>query len=374
MSSALRGEGAAVSVGRSLRWPLLLTAAVLIAAWLIGGPAALGAVAVLAVLEVSLSFDNAVVNATVLRRMNRTWQTIFLTVGILVAVFGMRLAFPLLLVGITAGIGPSEVVELALEGGAAQTPGTYAALLHEAHPAIAAFGGVFLLMLFLDFVLEEREIVWLAWFERPLARIGKLDQVSVVAALSVLLVASQTLTEHPITVLVAGVLGMVSYLVVNGLGELFTQDRGSEDGDGAEHQAVPASGRAAFFLFLYLELLDASFSFDGVIGAFAVSDNIFVIAAGLGVGALYIRSFTVILVNRGSLQEYAHLEHGAMWAIGALAAVLLASLRYEVPEVVTGLLGVGFIAVALLSSIRRNRTAERAVVEVHPDPQPVTRG
>ncbi|MGX6605940.1 DUF475 domain-containing protein [Micromonosporaceae bacterium Da 78-11] len=354
---------------RTFGWSLAITVAALVGALVLGGPSALAIVAILCVLEISVSFDNAVVNATVLGRMNAYWQRLFLTLGIFIAVFGMRLVFPLLLVGVTAQIGPIEVIRLALEGGPVDEPGTYAALLHEAHPSIAAFGGMFLLMLFLDFVFEDRAVTWLSWLERPLLRIGKLEQLSVVVALVALVGVAEGFAEEPGTVMVAGGLGVVTYLIVNGLGELF-EVGGSDDegevragihGDALNVEAsvrrpgAAVGGKAAFFLFLYLEVLDASFSFDGVIGAFAISQDIFIIATGLGVGAMYIRSLTVYLVRKGTLNDYVYLEHGAHWAIGALAAILLISIRHEVPEVVTGLIGVAFIAAALASSVARNR-------------------
>jgi hypothetical protein len=340
-------------------------------------------VAVLSVLEVSLSFDNAVVNATVLGEMSPFWQKIFLTIGVLIAVFGMRLAFPLIIVGITAHLSPTEAVQLALEKGSVHEPGSYANLLHEAHPAIAAFGGMFLLMLFLDFIFEERDITWLTWLERPLARIGKLDQLSVVVASVLLLVAATQLApeDKVISVLMSGVLGMVTYIVVNGLSGLLEEhevphvdeedDSGSELLPSTSPTVAPVSrakangelmlktGKAAFFSFLYLEVLDASFSFDGVIGAFAITSDPIIIAIGLGVGAMYIRSLTVYLVRKGTLADYVYLEHGALWAIGSLAVLLLLTIKWEIPEVVTGLIGVGFIAAALLSSVRRNRRLDR---------------
>jgi hypothetical protein len=326
-----------------------------------GGGTGLAVVAILAVLEVSLSFDNAVVNATVLVRMNPFWQKIFLTVGVAIAVFGMRLLFPLLIVGITAKLTPAQAVRLALDKGEPHKHGTYGYLLHQAHPAIAAFGGVFLLMIFLDFILEERELTWLTWIERPLARIGKLDQLSVTISLIALTVSAYTLApaNKVSTVLVSGVLGMALYLVVNGLGELFDTDDEAEDAaiSGAPRRVALAVGKAAFFLFLYLEVLDASFSFDGVVGAFAITSDPIIIAIGLGVGAMFIRSLTVYLVRKGTLSEYVYLEHGALWAIGALAVLLLFTMRYSVPEVVTGLVGVGFIGAAFASSIVRNGRA-----------------
>lgn len=353
---------------KTFGWAFGITILALVGAFVFGGPSSFALVAILAVLEISLSFDNAVVNATVLVRMNAFWQKIFLSIGILIAVFGMRLVFPLLIVGLTAHLNPVEVVHKALQGGDIHTPGTYAYLLHGAHPAIAAFGGMFLLMLFLDFIFEERELAWLSWLERPLARIGRLDQLSVVVALAVLVIAAETWAHaHAVTVLVSGVLGAGVYLLVGSLGELFTE-AGEQDEDSGR-SVVRVAGKAAFFLFLYLEVLDASFSFDGVIGAFAISQNIFIIAVGLGVGAMYIRSLTVLLVRRGTLAEYVYLEHGAMWAIGALATILLISIRDQVPEVITGLVGVAFIGLAFISSVvRRRRLGEDGSESAEPSP------
>jgi hypothetical protein len=289
--------------------------------------------------------------------MSPFWQKIFLTIGIAVAVFGMRLLFPLLIVGVTAKLNPMQALDLALNHGTA-----YGAKLDQAHPMIAAFGGIFLLLLFLDFIFEERSEKWLAWLERPLAKIGKLDQVSVVVAAIALAVVGGIFADDPAPVLIAGVLGIVTYLLVNGLGELFEAQHEEESEEeprrSGPNKAVLATGKAAFFLFVYLEVLDASFSFDGVIGAFAISSNLFIIAAGLGIGALYIRSLTVYLVKRGTLSEYVYLEHGAHWAIGALAVTMLIGVSREVPEVVSGLTGGVLILASLVSSIIRNRRGE----------------
>jgi hypothetical protein len=354
---------------RTFGGALLVAVVGLVIGGISGGGTGLALTAILAVLEVSLSFDNAVVNATVLIRMNTFWQRLFLTVGVAIAVFGMRFLFPLLIVGIAAKVSPGRALQLAFDKGPADRPGTYGYLLHQAHPAIAAFGGTFLLMIFLDFMFEDREITWLSWLEKPLLRIGMLDQLSVVVAVGVLAVCAYTAGVHAntaqphrtSTVLISGVLGLATYLLVNSLGELFdSDDAGDEDEDelaatSKGKKALQVAGKAAFFLFLYLEVLDASFSFDGVVGAFAVSSDPIIIALGLGIGATFIRSLTVYLVRKGTLAEYVFLEHGALWAMGALAVILLLTIRYNVPEVVTGLIGVTFIAAALISSIVRNR-------------------
>lgn len=343
----------------------VVTVAALVAAYLYQGWTGLALCAILGVLEVSLSFDNAVINATVLQRMSMFWQRMFLTVGVLIAVFGMRLLFPLAIVWITAGLSPVEAFDLAMHpppDGAdhfADGSPSYETILLGAHPQIAAFGGMFLLLLFLNFLFSDRAITWLSWIERPLGRLGKLDQLSVAVAIVVLLAIAAFLVpdDERTTVLTAGLLGMVTYLIVDGLGSLF-HEPGSDDvpvADGPNPVTV-AVGRAGFFLFLYLEVLDASFSFDGVIGAFAITPDPIIIALGLGfIGAMFVRSITIYLVRQGTLGQYRYLEHGAHWAIGALAVIMLISVQVHINEVVTGLVGVAFIGASLGSSIMANR-------------------
>jgi hypothetical protein len=354
---------------KTFGWSIGVTAIALVVAFLYGGPQALILCLILGILEISLSFDNAVVNARILERMNPFWQKMFLTLGIVIAVFGMRVLFPLLIVGITAKLNPIEAVNLALQKGDPHTPGTYGYLLHEAHPQIAAFGGLFLLMLFLDFIFEDRDVKWIKALEVPLARFGKLEGASMMTALSVLTVAGFLSGDKQGIVLLAGLLGMISYLLVNGLGNLFDVDQdGDVDADdvltsrrsGAGGAAMLA-GKAAFMLFLYLEVIDASFSFDGVIGAFAITADPIIIALGLGlIGAMFVRSLTVYLVREGTLDEFEFLDHGAHWAIGALAVILLVTITAPVNEVVTGLIGVIFIGAAFIGSVIRNRRTGEA--------------
>ncbi|WP_329368772.1 DUF475 domain-containing protein [Streptomyces sp. NBC_01483] len=362
---------------KTFGWSFAVTALGLVAAVIYGGWTAFGIVAILAVLEISLSFDNAVVNAGILKKMNAFWQKIFLTVGVLIAVFGMRLVFPVVIVAITAKKGPIEAVNLALTD-----KDQYQQLVTDAHPAIAAFGGMFLLMIFLDFIFEERDIQWLRWIERPLAKLGKVDMLSVCIALVVLLVSSMTFAVHAHqhggahidkaqTVLISGIAGLITYMVVGGLSGYFEdkleeeEEREHEEEEeaartGKKKPAVVLAGQAAFFMFLYLEVLDASFSFDGVIGAFAITNDIVLMALGLGIGAMYVRSLTVYLVRQGTLDDYVYLEHGAHYAIGALAVILLVTIQYQIHEVITGLVGVILIAWSFWSSVRRNKALAEA--------------
>jgi hypothetical protein len=102
-------------------------------------------------------------------------------------------------------------------------------------------------------------------------------------------------------------------------------------------------------------VLDASFSFDGVIGAFAITKDVVIIMLGLGVGALFVRSITIYLVRQGTLSAYRYLDHGAHYAVGALATIMVISMHFHVPELITGLIGILFISAGVWSSVRHNK-------------------
>ncbi|MFL6659109.1 MAG: DUF475 domain-containing protein [Massilia sp.] len=297
--------------------------------------------AVLGVLEVSLSFDNAVVNATVLRHWDDFWRKLFLTVGILVAVFGMRLLFPLLIVAVATGLGMIDVWHMAIN-----TPAEYAHHLKASHAQVAAFGGAFLLLVFLNFLFdEEKELHWLGWIEEKVGQLGS-EGLAILIALGASYAAMRLVPEaQKLSVLAAGMMGVAVYVGVDWISGLLE-----------EEEADPTIGkmisRGSIGGFLYLEVLDASFSFDGVIGAFAITNDVVIIMLGLAIGAMFVRSLTVFLVEKGTLDEFVFLEHGAHYAIGILALIMFASVEYEIPEWITGLSGVAFILVSLWSSLR----------------------
>ncbi len=311
-------------------------------------------VIVLGVLEVSLSFDNAVVNATVLRDMDPKWQHRFLTWGIIIAVFGMRIIFPLAVVAIAAQLGPIEAIKLA-----ATNPVEYERIITGAHIGISGFGGAFLAMVGLDFFLnDEKEEHWLGMVEKPLAGLSRISGVALGIVMLALYGISRMLTpEEALTFITSGIFGLVTFIAVQALGSVL-------EGDGGEAMTQTAA-KSGFAAFMYLEVLDASFSFDGVIGAFALSNNLFIIALGLGIGAMFVRSMTVMLVEKGTLTEYRYLEHGAFYAIVALAAIMLLSAHFHIPETVTGLIGAAFIGLAFWASVRSNK-AEVALEDADP--------
>jgi hypothetical protein len=315
---------------------------------------ALWITAVLGIMEVSLSFDNAVVNASVLRHWNEFWRKLFLTVGILVAVFGMRLIFPLLIVSMATGLSLLEVWNMATT-----TPELYSKYLTGAHAEVAAFGGAFLLLVFLNFLFDDqKQLHWLGWIEEKLGQHGSESLAVLLTLAAVFACVSLVGGAEQYKVLTAGVVGVIVYLAVSWLSGLLEEAPPEDDDDITEAGVAPvvaAVAKGSIGGFLYLEVLDASFSFDGVIGAFAITTDVVIIMLGLAIGAMFVRSLTVYLVHKGTLDEYVYLEHGAHYAIGILALIMLASVKYHIPEWFTGLSGVAFIAVSLWSSVRYRR-------------------
>ena len=319
-----RGE----CVGTGLGWSFMFTALVITA------------------LEVSLSFDNAVINATKLEKMSHKWRMRFLTWGIAIAVFGMRFVFPIVIVAIFSNISCMEVLRLTLE-----KPDDYAKLLHESHVGISSFGGTFLMMLFCEFMFDrEKSLHWLSMPEKLLQKIGRSRLAPTVLTLAALGAIQPMLSEgqHWVSI-IAGVVGIVAHLLIHGVSSKLESLAKQENAFALKH--------AGFAAFIYLELIDASFSLDGVLGAFALTKDVVVITIGLAVGAFFVRSLTIMLVEKKTLEKLVYLTHGAYWAIGSLATIMLIATFMEVPEIVTGSIGMAFILASLVSSIFERKRA-----------------
>ena len=304
-------------------------------AFFIGGFEAVYLTAILAILEVSLSFDNAVVNAKILKTMDKIWQKRFLTWGIIIAVFGMRFIFPILIVAIAANLGIMETIKIAL-----YEPQKYHEVLMHTENLIYAFGGGFLWMVFSDFLFEEKEIRWIKPIEKTAEKFGKVNNISLIVAMIIGILVVYEIKSYQVSI--AYFLGILSYSILKGINESLSMD-GIKNG---------------LMGLIYLEVLDASFSFDGVIGAFAITANILLIMLGLGIGAMFVRSLTIWMVERGVLDEYRYIEHGAHYAIGVLAVIMLLKIFIEVGEVITGTLGLLLLIIAFIHSKMENKTSK----------------
>jgi len=339
----------------NFKLPLALTLAGFgLAAWL-EGVDGLIVVGVLAPLEIALSIDNAILNARVLRGWSEPWRNLFVYVGLPIAVFGMRLVFPLVIVAI---IGHLNLVDAALM--AIHNPKQYADVITSAQHEVNAFGGAFLLLVFLSWAFNgEKDEHWLGVVEAPMARLAaKAAKLDVLLTIGAVLGTSYLIGEaERLSYIVAGIAGVMSFVAAHALGDLL---QSGDDEDASESNAAVGVVKQGIGGLIYLELLDASCSFDGVIGALAISNKILLIAIGLGIGAAYVRDVTLLLVKDDTLAKFKYLEHGAFYAIGFLAFTLFAHVKLQLPDVVTG--GVGFVLllIALLHSMHAKKAEARA--------------
>ena len=253
----------------------------------------------------------------------------------------MRLVFPLVIVTAASGVSPWVALKMA-----ALAPDDYAAIMLQAHLQVSAFGGSFLMLVALKFFYDKNKREhWIHCLEKPAVLLGRLKAIEVGITLAFLIYVSHSVeADQKLSFLYAGLTGVLVFLVVDGLGDWL------ESAGGPTKNAQ----RASAGLFIYLEVLDASFSFDGVVGAFAITHNLFIIMIGLSIGAFFVRSLTLMFVEQQTLARFLYLEHGAFYAIGALAVIMLFEPLLHSPEWFTGLIGAGIIVASLLWSVKKN--------------------
>lgn len=304
---------------------------------------------VLSVLEVSVSFDNAVMNAAKLKEMSRFWKQMFLWIGMLVAVGFMRFYLPLEIVAQLGDLSLGGAYDLAI-----QNPHQFGEILRSSHDIVAGAGGAFLLMVALHYFLDhEKDVHWLKPVEIPLNLLGKFAALGRLEQAAGLLVLGLTWTLYQVNgslnFFLASVGGVLLYIAVDFLKSCLSV---FDEWLKTTRFSLLAGG---FGTFVYLEVLDASFSFDGVVAAFAISSNIWVVTAGLAVGALAVRSMTIAMDEKGTLDAYRYLENGAMVAILSLAVCMFIGVSHHLPEWLIAGISVVSIVGSVLSSIRHNR-------------------
>lgn len=332
----------------------------------------------LTILELSLSFDNAVVNALILANMPPLWRRRFLTWGMLIAVFGVRLIFPILIVFATTELSFIESFSLAINN-----PAEYEKVIMASHHIVMAFGGIFLLMIFLSFLFNEnKDVHWIQIIEKYASRWSSVGDLKIlIAILTVAIIGFYSPSE----ILIDGVLkqidkadiilpmiyGILLFLSIEFLRGILEDDGTKHDTKNAEserekieHVANSKLAKGGLASFIYLELIDMSFSFDGVLGAFAVSQNIIIIMLGLGAGAFAVRNLTILMVDRGTVAEYKYLEHGAMWSIGLLATSMIVQIFVHLAHGLIITFAIIPIAIAFIHSIKENKLNHENTIEI----------
>lgn len=260
----------------------------------------------LVLFEVISSIDNAVVNADVLATMSHRARRWFLIYGILIAVFVVRGLMPLLIVFAS---NPA----LGLWGAVTATFSSDPSVKHaiEAQkPILLAGGGMYLVLLFLHWLfIEKKEYAF--FLERHVHQ--KLS-VWFYASASIILLAFvwATMKINP-TIALGTVVGSTAFFITNGF---------KQNAEEKEKELTHGSGLSDMSKILYLEVLDATFSIDGVLGAFAFTLSVPLILLGNGLGAYVVRWFTIKGIH--TVKKYRYLKNGAMYSIASLGAIMMA--------------------------------------------------
>lgn len=311
---------------------------------------------ILSVLELSLSFDNAVVNATILATMAIIWRKRFLIWGMIIAVFGVRFVFPILIVYFSTPMGFIDSFNLAVTN-----PDEYERIIESSHHVIMSFGGMFLLMLFLKFIFDEnKDLHWIKSIENFAVKISKIGDVKILFILFLMLgityiapnqvvMGDNMVNVNKIEILAPMIIGVIAFYLIEFL-KGFIEHRNEEETDSKITQTT-----GGFISFMYLELIDMSFSLDGVLGAFAITQNIVIIMLGLGIGAMAVRSLTIYMVERDVVSKYIYLEHGAMWSIGLLSLSMLVQIFHHLPPMLVTTFAIVPITLAFIHSIYKNK-------------------
>jgi len=272
----------------------------------------------LCVFEVVSSIDNAVINAEVLGTMSEKAKKWFLVYGILFAVFIVRGLLPWVIVWVTnPGLGPIG----ALTATFSNDPHIKESF-ELSTPILMLGGGVFLLFLFLHWLFIEDKHFGLpgeeffvkhgAWF------------YAIVSVILVVIVA--VALNYDSVLALSAVIGSSAFFITDGF---------KQNAESNEQQLLSnKSGMSDISKILYLEIIDMTFSIDGVLGAFAFTTSVPLIILGNGLGAIVVRQLT--MGNIENIKKYVFLKNGAMYSILCLGMVMiLEGFKIEIPEYIT---------------------------------------
>lgn len=294
----------------------------------------------LCLFEIISSIDNAVINANVLKTMEPKYRKIFLLWGLLFAVFIVRGILPFVIVWIAnPDLSLWQVVSATFSG----SP-EIREYLEKSKPLLLLGGGIYLFFVFLSWLfLEEKKYSFFVegFIHRQSAWFYAFASVITTS------VVYFSLQKNPILAL-AATIGVSAFFITDGF---------KKNAEEKEKQLMnPAM--SAWSKILYLEVLDASFSIDGVIGAFAFTISVPLIILGNGLGALVVREFTIRGIDL--ITKFQYLKNGAMYAIGVLGAIMvLESFGQEFPFWLAPLNMVLLLGIFLFLSIRANKAIKQ---------------
>jgi hypothetical protein len=290
----------------------------------------------LCVFEIISSVDNAVVNAHVLKTMPEKYRRLFLVWGIIFAVFVVRGLLPFVIVWVAnPALSMVEVFSVAFSNNPEIT-----SYVEKSKPFLLLGGGIYLFFVFLAWLfLEEKKYAFLVegfihkrgfWFYA-------------IASIFLTSIIYFSLKASPMLALAASI----------GASAFFLTDGFKKNAEEKEKDLLSAK-MSAWSKILYLEILDASFSIDGVIGAFAFTISVPLILLGNGLGAFVVREFTIRGIDL--IAKFAYLKNGAMYSIGVLGGIMISeSFGLEYPFWLAPVITISLLAIFLVMSIRENK-------------------
>jgi len=259
----------------------------------------------LCLFEIIISVDNAIINAEVLGTMSKKARKWFLLWGIIIAVFLVRGLLPWLIIWAS---NPSLGFFGSFTASFSSDP-KVAEIIEQSAPILLIGGGTFLVFLFFHWLFLEPKHYGLAG-EEFLHKQG----VWFFAVVSVLLAAIVWFAIHINPLMAFGaVVGSTAFFITHGF---------KENAEQAEKMMIEGSSKMSdLSKIFYLEVIDATFSIDGILGAFAFTFILPLILIGNGIGALVVRQLTIS--NIENVKKYKYLKNGAMYSILALGVVML---------------------------------------------------
>lgn len=294
----------------------------------------------LVLFETVSSIDNAVINAQVLSTMSDRAKKWFLTWGLIIAVFALRGLLPFAIIwAVNPALGPVGVFTAAFSADPAVKES-----VEKSAPILLIGGGTFLLFLFFHWIFLEPKHFGLRG-ERFIYSQG----VWFYAVVSILLAAITwfSLQKDPMMAF-AAVIGSTAFFITHGF---------KENAEKAEQELLKAdSGKSDLSKIFYLEAIDATFSIDGVLGAFAFTLSIPLILIGNGIGAFVVREATIKGIN--TIKKYIYLKNGAMYSVFFLGLIMLVdSFGLHIPHAVTPLVTITIISYFFIKSRRELKAA-----------------
>jgi hypothetical protein len=288
--------------------------------------------------EIVNSMDNAIVNAHVLKTMSALWRRRFLIMGVLTSVFLVRFMLPLAIVWFSVpGIDLGELFSSFTLGNEVASQAVEA----NKH-LILVFGGVFLLFLYFHWLFLEKKPDKPLFLERFLR---KEHGVWFFGFAAIILVAIMYFARADPMMMLAAAVGSAAFFILYGF---------KQTAEEQERKLEKKPGVGDLSKFMYLEVLDTTFSFDGVIGAFAFTTNLLLIVIGIGVGALVVREMTIRGIDH--VAKYKWLKNGAMTSIGFLGLfMVLESFGLDLPVYIPTAVTFSMIGIAFWKSRAENR-------------------